>query len=324
MASAQVAPAAVEAPAEVDSLLAGAERALEADDVDLAEALYARALSASDDDHRAEHGLARVGIHRGDHDAVISHARRAIKRDKKNSGYHMTLARGYGMKAMEGGLTSAFYAGKYKSECKLAIEYDPRNIDAHMGLLQFYVMAPGLMGGSLEKAEETAERVAALDPFIGRLAAGFVAWQSDDLEGAEREYVAAARIDTLDTEGWKALARFYTEVGRYGEAIALGDRILALDPGEVSAVYQRARAYLLQGEDLEAAEAGFRRYIESDERPGQPTLASAYWRLGQVYEKGGDLDSARREWERAVELAPEHRQANADLDTLRLTHPELW
>jgi tetratricopeptide (TPR) repeat protein len=309
---------------EIDSLLTRAESALGAGDDDLAEGLFEQVLSISKKEHRAEHGLARVAVHRGDHDAVIEHARKAIRRDKKNSAYHMTLAHGYGMKAMKGGLSSAFYAGKYRSECKLAIRYDPENIDAHMGLLQFYVMAPGLMGGSLEKAEETAGRVAALDPFMGHLAGGFVAWQSEDLDRAEREYLAAARIDTLDTEGWKALARFYTEVGRYAEAIALGDRILALDPSEVRTVYQQARAYLLEGDDLDAAEAGFRRYIESDERPREPTVASAHWRLGLVYEKRGDLVGARREWERAIELVPEHSQATAELDTLRATHPELW
>ena len=310
--------------APVDSLLARAGRALRAEDPDLAEDLFQRVLSMSKSEHRAEHGLAVVGLIRGDHDAVIEHARNAIKRDRRNSEYHLTLARGYGMKAMAGGLASAFYAGKYKGECELAVKYDPENIDAHMGLLQFYVMAPGLMGGSAEKAAETAATIASLDPFMGHLAHAFVAWQSDVLDGAESEYLAAARIDTLDPEGWKALARFYTEVGRYREAIALGDRILALDPGAISAVYQQARAYLLEGEDLEAAEAGFRRYIESAERPREPTLASAHWRLGQVYEKGGDLAAARREWEAAVGIAPGHRQASADLDTLRATHPELW
>jgi len=317
-------PGSCEEPAQVDSLLARAERALDAGDADLAEGLFEDVLSISKGEHRAEHGLAVVGLVRDDFEAVIEHARKAIKRDKKNSEYHMTLARGYGMKAMEGGLASAFYAGKYKGECELAIECDPRNIDAHMGVLQFYVMAPGFLGGGLDKAEETVATIAALDPFAGHQAWAFVARQSDDLEGAEAAYLTAARIDTLDPEGWQPLGMFYIEVSRYEDAIAVAERVLRLDPDEPGAVYQLAKAHLLLGDDLRAAEAGFLRYIESDGRPRRPSLASAHWRLGMVYEKGGDRVSARREWERALGLEPEHEEAAADLDTLRAEHPELW
>lgn len=317
-------PAPCREQAQVDSLLARAGRALDAGDADAAEDLFQEVLSISGGEHRAEHGLAVVGLIRDDHKAVIEHARKAIKRDKRNSDYHMTLAYGYGMKAMEGGLKSAFYASKYKGECELAIKYDPGNIDAHMGALQFYVMAPGLLGGGRDKAEETVGTIASLDPFKGHLARAFVARHDDDMEGAERAYLAAAAIDTLDPEGWKPLGMFYGDRRRYAEAIAVGERILRLDPEDLGAAYQLARAHLLLGDDLEAAAAGFRRYIESDDRPREPDLASAHWRLGAVYEKLGDRAAARREWERTLELDPEHERATADLDTLRAENPELW
>ncbi len=313
-----------EEPAGVDSLLTRAERALDDGDADRAEALFEEALSVSKKEHRAEHGLAVVGLVRDDHEAVIEHARRAIKRDKKNSDYHLTLAYGYGMKAMEGGFKSAFYAVKYRKECELAVKYDPENIDAHMGALQYHVMAPGFLGGGLDKAEQTVATIAALDPVMGHLARAFVARQTDDLEGAERAYLAAAAVDTLDPDGWKPLGMFYIDERRYGEAVAVGERILSMDPDDLGAVYQLAKADLLLGDELEAAAAGFRRYIESEDRPREPGLASAHWRLGMVHEKGGDCAAARAEWERALELNHEHEQATADLDTLRAEHPEIW
>jgi tetratricopeptide (TPR) repeat protein len=308
----------------VDSLLARAGRALNAGEADRAEELFDQVLSVSKDEPRAEHGLAVVGLMRGDSEAAIEHARRAIKKDKKNSGYHLTLAYGYGIKAMEGGLKALFYAGKYKEECELAIKYDPENVDAHMGVLQYYVMAPGLMGGGADKAEETVATIASIDPMKGYLARGFVAECANDLEGAEKAYLSAAAVDTLDPEGWKALAGFYAGEHRYEEAIDIGERVVRLDPDDLGAVYQLAKARLMSGIDLDAAESGFRRYIESEKRPREPDLASAHWRLGMVYEKRGDRRAARGEWEQALALDPGHEKAAADLDTLRAEHPELW
>lgn len=313
-----------EEPANVDSLLARAGRALDGGDVDVAENLFAEVLSASKGDARAEHGLAVVALRRGDHDAVIERARRAIKHDKRNSEYHLTLAYGYGLKAQMGGIKAMFYGGKFKGECELAIKYDPENVDAHAAVLQYYVMAPGFAGGGLDKAQETAATIASLDPASGHLARAFIASASDDPEGAEREYIAAARVDTLDSKAWRPLAMFYVDERRYEEAVAAWERVLTLDPDDLGATYQLAKARLLLGDDLEAAAAGFRRYIEAGDRPAEPDLASAHWRLGMVHEKGGDYAAARAEWEAALELRGDHDEAGADLDTLRAERPELW
>jgi tetratricopeptide (TPR) repeat protein len=318
---AAAAPAAQ--PANVDSLLARGGRALDKNQADKAERLFLDALSLSKNDARAENGLAVVGLLRGDSDAAIEHARKAIKRDKKNAEYHLTLANGYGLKAMKGGMTAMFYGGKYKQECELAIKYDPESVAAYMAILQFYVLAPPIAGGGRDKAEQTVATIARLDPLSGHLARAFVARQNKDLAGAEREYLAAARLDSQDPKGWRSLGMFYIDVRRYKDAIEVGERILTLAPDDLATVYQLAKAHLLLGDDLSAAESGFKRYIAAENRPAAPDLASVHWRLGMVYEKGGRFGEARAEWQRALTIDPSNKNAAADLDTLRTTHPEL-
>jgi hypothetical protein len=46
-----------------------------------------------------------------------------------------------------------------KKKFEQAVELNPENFDARMGLLQFYLMAPGIMGGSKDKAREQAGEI---------------------------------------------------------------------------------------------------------------------------------------------------------------------
>ncbi len=331
LAAAIVAALVVAAPAfgtegaSADTLFARGDRALDAGDADAAEALFLEVLELSKKDHRAEHGLAVVGLMRDDYDMVIKRARKAIKRDKKNSRYHLTLAYGYGIKAQQGGFQAMFYAGKFKGECELAIKYDPGNVDAHFAVLQYYVMAPGFVGGGADKAEETAAVISDLDPFRGFMARAFLARREGDLAAAERAYTAAVALDTTSVDGWVALASFYLEQKRYGEAVPLGERVLRLEPDNYGAVYQLAKAHLLLGEDLDAALRGFTEYLDAGiDEPGLPDPAAAHWRLGMVHEKAGRYAAAKTSWEVALTLTLEHEQATACLDTLRERHPELW
>ncbi len=307
-----------------DSLNARAGRALDAGDIDAAELLYRSILDVDEGDHRALNGLALVGVARDDADIAIEYARKAIKRDRKNSEYHMTLALGYATRLMRGGFSSMFYVGKFKQECEEAVKLDPTNVGAHMALVQYYARAPGLMGGGMDRARETAATVTELDPFLGHIADAVIAEVEEDLAAAESSYTAAALVDTTDPEGWGGLGMFLMRTGRYEQAIPVGKRVARLAPEAADAPYQIGKAYLMIGEELDESERWFRAAIDlmnAEQHPDVHKLASAFWRLGMLDEMRGDLESARMSWERALEIDGEHEQAAAALDSLTLVRP---
>lgn len=59
------------------------------------------------------------------------------------------------------------YAFEMLDSLKKAIELDPRLTAAYHGLVGYYLNAPPIAGGSIEKAEETARLLAELDPQAG-------------------------------------------------------------------------------------------------------------------------------------------------------------
>ena len=307
--------------APVDSLLTRADRALEDGDAAVAERLFSEVVSRESGEHRALCGLAIVGLIEDDPDKAIKYARRAVKADRKNSRYHFMLANGYGMKAQKGGLRAMYYGGKFKQECDLAVEYGPENVQAHLALLSFYMHAPSIMGGGIEKAKERVETIASLGEYHGHVAHGAIAqWEGDNV-AAESSYLAAASVDSQNVEGWSLLGQFYIDVERPTDAVPMLERVRELEPDDMVAVYQLARAHADAGDDLAAAEKGFKAYIAAEDHPREPEVASAHWRLAEVYERLGRYKEAMDELDEAIRLNPEHVMAIESKKRLETEHP---
>ena len=69
-------------------------------------------------------------------------------------------------------MSAASLAGKVRNEFEAAVRLDPNNVDARSDLGEFYLEAPGIVGGGRDKAEAQTQALAALDPAKGRLPQG--------------------------------------------------------------------------------------------------------------------------------------------------------
>ena len=58
-------------------------------------------------------------------------------------------------------------APKMKKAWESAIALDPKNMSARTSLIQYYLQAPGFMGGSIDKAKEVAKQITGLNPAEG-------------------------------------------------------------------------------------------------------------------------------------------------------------
>ncbi len=242
----------------------------------------------------------------------------AVNADDRSSQYHLWLGRAYGSQAQHAGLLSkAMLARKTKSEFERAIALDPDNLDARDGLVSYYLEAPGIMGGSVEKAKEQAGEIRKRDALRGALLFASIAEQKKDVAGAEREYLAATRAFPDSLVPRYALGTFYTRIEKYDEAFATFEAILAAKPDELNALYQVGRTGALSGQRLERAEQALKRFIATPPREGTPKPAGAHWRLGMVYEKGGRKDAARAEYQRALEIDPGFAEAKKSLAKLK-------
>ena len=118
-------------------------------------------------------------------------AEKALALDPQNSSYHLWLGRAMGRKAEEANPFTAFgLARKVKTEFERAVALDGNNLPARADLSEFYLEAPGFLGGDKNKAKQQADYVAGHD----RALASYIYARVQEKQGntgAEAEYKKA-------------------------------------------------------------------------------------------------------------------------------------
>ena len=128
----------------------------------------------------------------GKHDEAIREFREAVKLNPSSSMAHLWLARALGRKAEKANpLRAAFIVGDVRREFEKAVELDGNNVEARSDLLEFYLEAPAMFGGGIEKARQQAAAIARINGPEGHSAQARIAVKEKRWSDAERELRAA-------------------------------------------------------------------------------------------------------------------------------------
>jgi tetratricopeptide (TPR) repeat protein len=204
-----------------------------------------------------------------------------------------------------------------KRESERAVELDSTNIDARVNLMQFYLQAPPMVGGGVDKAREQLAAITALNPYQGQLQSAAIAENQRDSVAAERilRDLTAALPDSSTPS--VRLATYYANQKRYDDAFRVLEERLHRSPNDGSALYQLGRTGALSGAKLDQAQLALNQYVKMPHKRGAPSIAAAHWRLGMVVEAKGDTKTAKAEYERALRLDPKLTGAKVSLDKLK-------
>jgi cytochrome c-type biogenesis protein CcmH/NrfG len=245
----------------------------------------------------------------------------AVKADPKVALYHLWLGRAVGDQAQDASIVrQPFMARRVKAEFEKAVELDPTLLDARDGLISFYLQAPAVMGGSLEKAKEQQRLIAAQDAMRGHSAQVNIAWHQRDTVATEAALRAAIATSPDSVFPVIRLAQMQLQWGRTTEAFGTLDGFLATHPADIPIRFQVARLAAISGQQLPRAERMLRELFELPEWPAggnRPSRAAMHFRLGMVQEKSGRKDEARASYETAIRLDPNLQLAKDALKALK-------
>jgi len=260
----------------------------------------------------------RSALRRGDAETAIALLEKAVTQAPRSAEAHYLLASAYGAKVMSSGmLAAARYGPKMKEAYENAVALDPRHVDARFGLVQFYAMAPGMMGGSTEKALDQARQIKAVDPILGHRAYSFVYSQQKKPELARKEYLDAVREAPTSPKAHSLFGQYLGNVEKdFKAAFEQFETALKLDPAYMPALYHLGRTAGQSGTNLPRGEEALKRYLAYTPEDGEPSLAAAHYHLGVVYEKAGKRAEARQSYGAALELNPSLKEAAAGLKRL--------
>jgi len=253
-----------------------------------------------------------------DWDRAESSCRKAVSLDPGNSRFHLWLGRVLGEKADRANpFAAAVLAGKVREEFERAVQLNPGDVDARLSLAEFYLEAPGIVGGGEQKAREQAQSIATVDTGREHWIYARIAEKKKDYIAAEREYRQYIDLSRGDAEAWLNLALFFRHLKRFDEmeqaivklSQATTTKLEVLE--EASGLLDRAgRSYPFAMELLH-------RYLATGPVEAAPAH-KAHYLLGTLLEKQGDKAGAAREYRASLALVRNFGMAQQALN--RVTH----
>ena len=139
----------------------------------------------------------------GEYKKATESLEKALAADPDNSDYALWLGRAYGRRAETSSpFTAPPNASKARQNFEKAVQLNPRNMEALSDLFEYYLEAPGFMGGGLDKASATAEQMAAIDPVEGHWAQARLAEKKKEFDSAEEHLQRAAEMAPHRSASW--------------------------------------------------------------------------------------------------------------------------
>jgi tetratricopeptide (TPR) repeat protein len=275
-------------------------------------------LSSAPADAESSNLLCRAYYTLEEWDRAEASCRKAVSLDPENSAFHLWLGRVYGEKADRVNfMSAASLAGKVRGEFERAVQLNPKDLEARLDLAEFYIDAPGIVGGGEQKAREQAQFIRTLDSGREHWIYARIAEKKKDLPAAEREYRQYIDLSKGDAEAWLNLALFFRHQKRFDEmeqAIVKLSQTPNPEPDvlwEASAMLERARRNYPLATEL------VNRYLASSPVEKAPAFRAHYLR-GELLEKQGDKAGAAREYRASLSLARNFGMAQQALN--RVAH----
>lgn len=300
-------------PAFAGGNTAEANLLLQQGKVDQASALLQQTLSEQPGDAWAHALLCRVYYAQDMADSAVAECEKAAANAPNDSDTQLWLGRAYGLKASHANPFAAFsYARKVAASFQRAVQLDSNNIHAMNDLGEYYVDAPGIVGGGLDKAQDLAGKIRSRFPAQSHRLSALIAEKRGDLATAEAEFRAAA--ETAKTpEAYVDLGHFYQRHHQPDKAIAPLQSAIDADHHRDAALVDAASILTAAHRSPELAESILREYLTSSAKSDAAPAFKVHVQLGNLLASRGDTAGARNEYAAALALASHYAPARKAL-----------
>jgi tetratricopeptide (TPR) repeat protein len=271
-------------------------------------------ISVTPDNAESYNLLCRSYFALGDWDHAISACQKAVNLEPNNSKYHLWLGRAYGEKADRSSFfVAAGLAKKLRSEFERAVALDPSSVDARTDLAEFYLEAPGIVGGGQDKARAQAQVLLRLNPSKAHWVYGRIAEKNKDAVTAEKEYRALLESSQKSADGWLDLAIFYRRSGRYDSMEEAIKHVTEAPRNRQDVLVDAAETLIRAGRNFPLAAQLLREYLSTGTVEEAPAF-KAHYLLGTLLEKQGNKAAAAQEYRASLSLARNFGRAQEALN----------
>lgn len=269
-----------------------------------AEKILAAKLQANDSDDSAHFYSGLIPLYKRDsknYEVGAKHLEKCIALKPNSSKYYMWLGNIYGQRAGEEGIMKAMgYVGKIRDSYKKAVELDPDNYEARYWLNQFYLQAPGIVGGGADKAKANANDFGKRNLTLSRLLWTDIFLHDKKLDDAYAQLLSIHNFK--DPEVIKS---------GYGNRVAnvINAALTADNAAKARTYYDRFAPNFAETEPVKHhllgrvyfLEKKYDEAIRSFEKAIGLNSYGSYYRLGMVYQAMNDKTKAIQSYQQYLE-----------------------
>jgi tetratricopeptide (TPR) repeat protein len=220
--------------------------------------------------------MGRCRYMQGDFRHATDLFQKAIEKEPGNAVHHLWLGRAYGRRAeIASVFTAPAMASKARQSFEKAIQLDPRNVEAIDDLLEYYLEAPGILGGGVDKAARLAEQLAPLDKVEYHWAQARISEKRKEYDIAEQQLRRAIDLAPNQVGRVIELASFLAKLGRYQESDQAFSQAEKISPDSPKVLFAQAKTYVESGRNLPKARELLKRYLQCRLTPDDPPRAEA-------------------------------------------------
>ena len=210
--------------------------------------------------------LGRSYLAEGDYRRATETLERAVALEPSNSMMYTWLARAYGHRAETSFALNAAHNANRTRECfERAIELDPSNRSALGDLFDFYLQAPAVVGGGVDKAKALLPQIARYDPVGHELDEASLAEHAKQFDKAEQHLHRAIEIGPRDADPQSklqvSLAKFLARRARFEESEQVFRRAAEINPLCPRLDFDRAETYIQTRRNPAEARDLLRKYL---------------------------------------------------------------
>jgi tetratricopeptide (TPR) repeat protein len=220
--------------------------------------------------------MGRVQYMLGNYNGATESFEKATKLDPKVSTHWHWLGRTFGRRAeVSSFITAPGYASKARQNFEKAVDLDPKNSEAVNDLFEYYLQAPGFLGGGLDKAQGLLGKIESNDPAEKHYAMARLAEERKDFKTAEQQLRRAMEAAPRQVGRILDLAKFLAKQGRTQESDKVFEQARNVSPDSPQYLWERANLLIEQKRDLKEARKLLEKYLASQVPPDSDNKAEA-------------------------------------------------